>query len=152
MTVANEQITDSSSTKRLSNFRVTVERLLELLDLEDDEYGILRPTEYAFKTAMKLIVEAYDVLGNDFPKASTSTDDAGSIRLAWQNKNADCRVRLFCPSNADAQTYVYHQKNEEYKSEDLISASTLVHWLEWFNISVAIASTTGTQTEFPICL
>ncbi|MEG5136333.1 MULTISPECIES: hypothetical protein [unclassified Microcoleus] len=58
MTVANEQITDSSSTKRLSNFRVTVERLLELLDLEDDEYGILRPTEYAFKTAMKLIVEA----------------------------------------------------------------------------------------------
>ena len=153
MTVANKQITDSSSTKGLSNFRVTVERLLELLDLEvEDEYGILRPTEYAFKTAMKLIVEAYDVLGDNFPKASTGTDDTGSIRLAWQNTNADCRVRLFCPSNADAQAYIYHYKNEEYKSEDLISASTLVHWLESFNISVAIASTTGTHTEFPICL
>ena len=134
MTVANEQITDSNSTKGLSNFRVTVERLLELLDLEEeDEYGILKPTEYAFKTAMKLIVEAYDVLGYRFPQASTSTDDAGSIRLAWQNKNADCRVRLFCPSNADTQAYVYHQKNEEYKSEDIIYVSTLVDWLEWFN-------------------
>lgn len=80
MTVANQQITDSSSTKGLSNFPVTVERLLELLYLEEeDEYGIFRPTEYAFKTAIKLIVEAYDVLGNNFPKASTSTDDSGSI-------------------------------------------------------------------------
>ncbi|MCU0547139.1 MAG: hypothetical protein MUE44_34110 [Oscillatoriaceae cyanobacterium Prado104] len=74
MTVANEQIADRSS-KGLLNFRITVERLLELLDLEDDdEYGILRPTEYAFRTAMKLIVEAYDVLGCNFPEASAATD------------------------------------------------------------------------------
>jgi hypothetical protein len=134
MTVANEQITDSSSYKGLSNLRVTVERLLELLDLEEeDEYGILRPTEYAFKTAMKLIVEAYYVLGDNFPKASTGTDDLGSITLNWKSLEPDCTVRLFCPSNADAQAYVYHQKNEEYKSEDIIAASTLVDWLEWFN-------------------
>ena len=134
MTIAKEQITNSTSNSGLSNFRITVERLIELLDLEEeDEYGILRPTEYAFRTAMKLVVEAYDSMGNSFPKCSTATDDQGSIRLAWQNINADCRVRLFCPSNADAQAYVYHQKNEEYKSEDIISASTLVHWLEWFN-------------------
>ena len=134
MTIAKEQITNSTSNSGLSNFRITVERLIELLDLEEeDEYGILRPTEYAFRTAMKLVVEAYDSMGNSFPKCSTATDDQGSIRLAWQNINADCRVRLFCPSNANAQAYVYHQKNEEYKSEDIISASTLVHWLEWFN-------------------
>ncbi|MCC3421969.1 MAG: hypothetical protein JGK24_30105 [Microcoleus sp. PH2017_29_MFU_D_A] len=134
MTVANEQITDASSNSGLSNFRITVEGLLELLDLEEeDEYGILRPTEYAFRTAMKLIAEAYDSMGNSFPKCSIGTDDQGSIRLAWQNLNTDCRVRLFCPSNAEDTAYIYHQKNQEYKSEDLISASTLVHWLEWFN-------------------
>lgn len=134
MTIAKEQITDSSNTKGLSNFRITVERLIELLDLEEeDEYGILRPTEYAFRTAMKLVVEAYDTMGNSFPKCSTGTDDQGSIRLAWQHLNADCRVRLFCPSNAEEKAYIYHQKNQEYKSEDVISASTLVHWLEWFN-------------------
>lgn len=134
MTITKEQITDSSSNSGLSNFRITVERLLELLDLEsEDEYGILRPTEYAFRTAMKLVVEAYDSMGNSFPKASTGTDDQGSIRLAWQNINADRRVRLFCPHNADDKAYIYHQKSEEYGSEDITSAAILVHWLEWFN-------------------
>ena len=134
MTLAKEQTTDSSSNSGLSNFRITVERLLELLDLEqEDEYGILRPTEYAFRTAMKLIVETYDILGDGFPKASTGTDDLGSIRLAWQNVNADRRVRFLCPHNADDKAYIYHQNSEEYGSEDITSAATLAHWLEWFN-------------------
>ena len=88
MTVAKEQITDSSSNSGLLNFRITVERPIQLLDLEaEDEYGILRPTEYAFRTAMKFVVEAYDSMGNSFPKCSMGTDDQGSIRLAWQNIN-----------------------------------------------------------------
>ena len=88
MTVAKEQITDSGSNSGLFNFRITVERLIQLLHLEaEDEYGILRPTEYAFRTAMKFVVEAYDSMGNSFPKCSMGTDDQGSIRLAWQNIN-----------------------------------------------------------------
>lgn len=59
MTAAKQQITDSSSYSGLFNFRITVERPIQLLDLEaEDEYQILRPTEYAFRTAMKLVVEA----------------------------------------------------------------------------------------------
>jgi hypothetical protein len=58
MTVAKEQITDNSSNSGLFNFRITVQRPIQLLDLEEeDEYGILRPTEYAFRTAMKFVVE-----------------------------------------------------------------------------------------------
>jgi len=134
MTVAKEQITDSSSNSGLLNFRITVEGLIELLDLEEeDEYGILRPTEYAFRTAMKLVVEAYDILGDNFPKASTATDELGSIRLAWQNVNADRRVRLFCPHSSDEKAYIYHQNSEEYASEDITSGAILVYWLEWFN-------------------
>ena len=134
MTVAKEQITDSSSNSGLLNFRITVEPLIQLLDLEEeDEYGILRPSEYAFRTAMKFVVEVYDSMGNSFIKCSTGTDDQGSIRLAWQNINGDRRVRLFCPHNADEKAYIYHQKSEEYGSEDITSAATLTHWLEWFN-------------------
>ena len=117
ITVAQEQITDSSSNSGLLNFRITVERLIELLDLEEeDEYGILRPTEYAFRTAMKFVVEAYDSMGNSFPKCSTGTDDRGSIRLAWQNINGDRRVRLFCPHSSDEKAYISHQNSEEYSS------------------------------------
>jgi len=50
----------------------------------------LRPTEYAFRTAMKLVVEAYDILGDNFPKASTSTDDLGTIAILNHLHNS-CR-------------------------------------------------------------
>ncbi|MEG4808776.1 hypothetical protein QUA82_14170 [Microcoleus sp. F8-D3] len=134
MTVAKEQITDSSSNSGLLNFRITVERLIELLDLEEqDEYGILRPTEYAFKTAMKLVVEAYDSMGNSFPKASPGTDDRGSITLDWTSLEPELTVRLFCPHNADDKAYIYHHKSEEYGSKDITSAAILVDRLKWFN-------------------
>jgi hypothetical protein len=134
MTVANEQITKSISNSGLSNFRITVEHLIELLDLEEeDEYGILRPTDYAFRTAMKLVVEAYDSMENNFPKCSTGTDDQGSIRLAWTSLKLDRTIRLFCPHNGSQKAYIYYHRIEEYGSEDIASAATLTHWLEWFN-------------------
>ncbi len=134
MTVAKEQITDSSSNSGLSNFRITVERLIELLDLEEeDEYGILRPTEYAFRTAIKLVVETYDSMGNSFPKCSEiSPNKRGSIWLAWENTNADRAVRLVCSINADQKSYIYHMSGE-YGSKDITSAAILVDRLNWFN-------------------
>ncbi len=134
MTIAKEQITDSSNTNGLSNFRITVERLIELLDLEEeDEYGILRPTEYAFRTAMKLVVEAYDSIGNSFPKTSKILPNKkGSIWLAWENTNSDRAVRLICPINADEKSYIYHVSGE-YCSKDITSAAILVDRLKWFN-------------------
>jgi len=52
-------LADSSSNSGLFNFRITVERPTQLLDLQqENEEGILRPTEYAFRTGMKMVVEA----------------------------------------------------------------------------------------------
>ena len=134
MTVAKEQITDSSSNSGLLNFRITVERLIELLDLEEeDEYGILIPTEYAFRTAMKLVVEAYDSMGNSFPKCSTGTDDRGSITLDWTSLKPERTVRLFCPFSAEQPVDIYHHAKNENAVEDIASSSTLVYWLQWFN-------------------
>jgi hypothetical protein len=81
---------------------------------------------------MKFVVEAYDSMGNSFPKCSTGTDDQGSIRLAWQNINGDRAVRLVCPINADKKSYIYHMTGE-YGSKDITSAVILVDRLKWFN-------------------
>ena len=113
---------------------ITLKRILELLETEDeDDYGILKPTDYAFKTLLNLVSEAYSLMGSSFPKASASTDHEGGIRLAWTRLKPECTVHLFCPSSADQPVDIYHSTSDEYAVEDVVSVSTLVRWLEWFN-------------------
>jgi hypothetical protein len=44
---------------------VTLNRLLDLLEEDEtDEYGILQPSQTAFKRAMQFVVGAYDGMGD----------------------------------------------------------------------------------------
>jgi hypothetical protein len=106
----------------LSNLRAITHNLLQLLDLEQtDEYGILRPSEYAYVTALQLILKVYNTLRDNFPAGSAGTDDTGSIRIIWQNRSASKKVSIFCSHSSVDTAYVYHQEGEFYDSEDLAS-------------------------------
>jgi len=136
MTVTKEVPTKSVDQSRESNFTTTLKRILELLDLEaEDDYGILKPTEYAFKTAMQLVVETYEIMGNSFPSGSESTDEEGSIFLNWISQDRKRSVIIFCPCSPEKPAYFYHDTSDEHAAESDVSASKLVHWLEWFNAS-----------------
>jgi hypothetical protein len=116
-----------------SDIRVTLKRLIDLLEEdESDEYGILQPSQSAFKLAMRLVIETYEVMGDSFPRASASTDEQGSIRLTWSKLESECEVRLVCPANAELP-YLYHELGDIYAVERDITASILVQWLEWEN-------------------
>lgn len=116
-----------------SDITVTLKRLIDLLEEdESDEYGILQPSQSAFKLAMRLIIEAYEAMGDSFPRASASTDEQGGIRLTWSKLESECEVRLVCPANAE-QPYLYHELGDIYTVERDITASILVQWLEWRN-------------------
>ncbi|ELS00116.1 hypothetical protein [Gloeocapsa sp. PCC 73106] len=126
-------ITSPGISHNISNFTQTMKSLLELLELkEEDEYGTLKPTEYAFKTIIHLLLEAYEHLGEKFPKGTASTDDEGGIRLNWKNRTKDSRVCLFCPANSQETAYIYHQTNDEYASDEEVSGTVLVYWLDQF--------------------
>jgi len=117
-----------------SAIAVTLKRLVALLEEEEiDEYGILQPTQFAFKSAMQLIVEAYDVMGDRFPKASVSTDEHGCIRLTWSKLEPECEVRLVCPARAGQQAYLYHERGNDYAVEREVTAPVLLQWLVWLN-------------------
>jgi hypothetical protein len=117
-----------------SPIAVTLKRLVALLEEDEmDEYGILQPSQTAFKTAMRFIVEAYDVMGDRFPKASASTDEQGSIRLTWSKLEPECEVRLMCPAHTDQPAYLYHELGNDYAVEREITVSILLQWLEWLN-------------------
>ncbi|BAZ13573.1 hypothetical protein NIES4071_54120 [Calothrix sp. NIES-4071] len=118
-----------------SNITVTLKRLVALLEEEEtDEYGILQPSQSAFKLAMRLVVDAFEIMGDSFPRASASTDEQGSIRLTWNKKEApSSEVRLVCPADANQQAYLYHEMEDNYAVEHDITTSILVQWLEWLN-------------------
>ena len=113
---------------------ITLKRILELLEAEDeDDYGILKPTDYAFKNVLNLVSKAYYLMGSSFPKASASTDEEGGIILNWKSLDPERDVILFCTSSPDKPAYVYHDYQNEHAVEYDVSASNLVHWLQWFN-------------------
>ncbi|NJK53852.1 MAG: hypothetical protein HC936_15545 [Leptolyngbyaceae cyanobacterium SU_3_3] len=119
---------------RSPGLTLTLKCLVELLEADDeDEYGILKPTDYAFKTVMNLILEANSLLLTDFPKASASTDHQGGIRLAWTGSSSDDELCLFCPAVATAPVDIYYLLNGEEGIEDVISPVTLVKWLNRFH-------------------
>jgi hypothetical protein len=125
----------AQSTRPFSqNLVVTLKRLIALLEEnEADDYGILQPSQSAFKQAMRLTIEAYDAMGDCFPRASASTDEKGGIRLTWSKLEPECEVRLVCPAIADYPVYLYHEVGETYAIEQNVTASILVKWLEWLN-------------------
>jgi hypothetical protein len=117
-----------------SPIAITLTRLVTLLEADEtDEYGTLRPTQSAFKRTMQVLIEAYEALGDQFQKASTSTDDQGGIRVTWSRLDVDGEVRLICPAQADQAPYIYHELGSEYAVEREISGAILAQWLEWLN-------------------
>jgi hypothetical protein len=119
---------------RSPGLTTTLKRLVELLEGEDeDDYGVLKPTDYAFKSIMSLILEANSMLLGEFPKASASTDDQGGIRLAWTASDPDREVCLFCPHTAGQSMDIYHASGTMEGVEDVDSVMTLIRWLDWFN-------------------
>lgn len=118
----------------LQGITITLKRLVALLESEDeDDYGILKPTDYAFKTVLNLVSEAYSVMGSNFPKASASTDEEGGIRLTWSQMEPEREIRLICPSSPEQPAYIYHETSDDYAVEYDVSVPTLVSWLQWLN-------------------
>ncbi len=117
-----------------SPIAVTLNRLVALLEEEEiDEYGRLQPTQSAFKRTMQLVIEAYDAIGDRFPKAVVSTDEQGGIRVTWSRLDADCEVRLVCPAQAAEGAYIYHELGGEYAVVRDLTGATLAQWLDWLN-------------------
>jgi len=127
---------NKSENKRLTfeneELSITIARLQALLEEEEeDDYGVAKPSIYAYGTALALVSEASRLMASLFRKASTSTDDRGGIRLTWSRPEAE--VRLVCAHQSDKPTYLYHEVGNEYEVERDVSASTVAHWLDWLN-------------------
>jgi len=84
---------------------ISLRRLLNLLQEKgEDDYGVIDPTQFAFKTAIEFVLNAESMLGREI-KSSPVVDSEGGIRIAWRIGSR--QVKLICPATPDGTIYVY---------------------------------------------
>lgn len=107
---------------------VTLKRLIDLLEEDEtDEYGILQPTQSAFKLAMRLVVEAYEVIGDGQIKLSGT----GSRKMMKVKYDLEADILIFIlgdrpPANALAEpggVIVSCDESEKPVSIEFLNAS-----------------------------
>ncbi len=123
--IASDQVVTEADTPGA----VVLARLKALLRQEDsDEFGVLKPTDYAFDLATGLVQEA-STLGPTMPKGSVATDSQGGVRITWFRE--DREVELVCPAGPDSSPYIYHEAGSDYALHEDASGRALASWLRW---------------------
>jgi hypothetical protein len=117
----------------LSRTSPSLSRLLALLDndedVDQDDYGQIGPTQFAFKTAYQMIENTEQTLGT-IPACSLAVDSEGGIRAAWTIN--DRQVKLICPATRRAPMYIYHSSAEGSSVQDQnVTASALANRIAW---------------------
>jgi hypothetical protein len=79
---------------------------------------------------MQFILEAHESVGANFPRASASTDEEGSIRLTWSKSDPDRPVSLVCPARSDRSAYLYYEVSDTHALDPNTTAPVLAQWLQ----------------------
>jgi hypothetical protein len=111
---------------------LSVQRLVSLLDENgEDDYGKIGPSQYAFKSAFRLVANAVVNLGRDLP-SSPVVDSEGGIRVTW--RSGDKIVKLVCPASKDAPIYIYHssRSGNSLRNQN-VTATVLAERLAWLS-------------------
>lgn len=104
---------------------------------ETDEYGVLRPTQYALGETFKVVVGSlvdriYDAESHDqvyiYPRGCVTTDEQGGLRIEWSGD--DRAVHLVIPAVREGRSYIYHELGDSYGTDGRVSGGVLARWLQ----------------------
>jgi hypothetical protein len=122
--IAQQQAAESKSPEA-----DTLTRLLDLLDEHgEDDYGLLDPTQYAFRSAFKLVRLAQRQMVERIA-GSPSVDSLGGIRITWRRD--DREIRLVCPGDRGQQVYLYQESEHHNSAIHEVTPSVLAQKLSW---------------------
>lgn len=130
-----ETASASEGIGRREGLQVTLSRLRELWnEPESDDYGVARPTSFAYDTAKWLLQQAAEVMESPFPRGSAAVDYEGGITVSWIKP--DRQLHLLIPASGQKQCSVYFYTAQSQSLQSLPpgpeAARTLGHWLDRF--------------------
>ena len=116
--------------EEVAPFSYTLSRLLDLLEENgEDEYGIIGPTQHAFKYAFRLVGRAENLLTVQVA-GSPSVDSVGGIRITW--RFAGRELRLICPATATQEAYIYQEVHGgQFEALHNVTPTLLAEKLAW---------------------
>jgi hypothetical protein len=122
--------TNSKASPAFLRLPVSLSRLISLLDENgEDDYGQIGPSQFAFKTAFRLVANAISILDEDLPAAAV-VDSEGGIRITWNRY--DRQIKLVCPATKDAPVYVYRSSpGDNSLRNQNVTAAVLADRLSW---------------------
>jgi hypothetical protein len=115
-----------------SKLPISLFRLFELLDESgsgEDDYGVVGPTMYAFRSAFLMVAQAISFLDEDLPCAPVA-DAEGGIRITWNRYGK--QIKLVCPSTKESPVYIYQSSpaGNSLRNQN-VTASVLAERLSW---------------------
>jgi len=96
---------------------------------EEDEYGPLRATEYAFSRTVEGVAECYALMRDNLSTPLVSTDSSGGIRLTWIRGGR--QVRAVFPGSPSDRRYLYHEGPAGYGAIHDFDGNALAKQLNW---------------------
>jgi hypothetical protein len=115
-----------------SKLPISLIRLFALLDeteSQEDDYGRVGPTQFAFRTACLMVAGAISLLDEDLPCAPV-VDSEGGIRITWNRYHK--QIKLICPATKESPVYIYQASPTGNSVRDRnVNASVLAERLSW---------------------
>ncbi len=93
---------------------------------EEDDYGVLRPTMYAFGYLLDILFACAATM--ELPYGTITTDYEGGIRVTW--KNAAGNVRLIIPAQGKGTHYIYFEAGTDYHADPVVTPKELCDRLQ----------------------
>lgn len=109
---------------------VTLGRFCQLPYIEEDE-DYTRPTQHAYAFALRLVLQAGDLLPGAFPPALLTTTEEGGINWYW--RKPDFSVQLTVASEPDGRDYFYVRDKGQSVIDEDVTALHLADRLREFN-------------------
>ena len=109
---------------------VTSGRFCQLPYIEEDE-DYTRPTQHAYASALRLVLQAGDLLPGVFPPALLTTTEQGGINWYW--RKPDFSVQLTVASAPEGKDYLYLRDKGRSAIDEDVTALHLADRLREFN-------------------
>lgn len=117
----------SNSSNINSAYQITKQRLLEIDNTnsneDEDEWGAIRPTRYAWKLSLEFLRQIFEQIIFDFPLGFANLESDGGVELIWKNHLTKNEVRVSIPSCEGTDISLYIRNFDKGKSKLFASSS-----------------------------